>query len=344
VASAAQNDGNLIAKVLISAWRSSPAPVDIPVHELDVVVPFLLESGAGGLGWWRLRFSNFQASAAVVQLQQAYRLHTLESGLHEQDLRRVLSVLRDGGVEPILVKGWAAAQLYPQPGLRPYGDIDLCVHPKNYARAKSLLSSDPRRIRIDLHQGFKSFDNRSWEELHERSVLLKIDDVEVRVLSPEDHLRLLCFHFLREGGWRPLWLCDIAAALESRPADFSWEVCLGRNQEDLDWFACAIVLAHCLLEANTDGVPLTITAKRLPCWFVPSILKEWEAPKMPRRHQTPMRNFWRAPLLSIKGLRYHWPNAIEGTMGVRGPFNEMPRLPFQLANCALRTIDYLRRD
>jgi len=29
------------------------------------------------------------------------------------------------GVEPILGKGWAIARLYPERGMRPYGDIDL---------------------------------------------------------------------------------------------------------------------------------------------------------------------------------------------------------------------------
>jgi hypothetical protein len=249
--------------------------------------------------------------------------------------------LRENRIEPILVKGWAAAQLYPQSGLRPYADIDICVRSKDYARAKPLLIGEGGNV--DLHQGFRAFGNRTWEGLYERSLLLKVHGLEIRILSAEDHLGLLCFHFLREGAWRPLWLCDIAAALESRPANFNWEVCFERGHAAPDWFTCAIVLAHHLLGARLDGVPEWVTAKGLPRWFIPSVMKEWSAPKMPRRHRTPMKNIWRAPARTLKGIPSHWPNGIEATISVNGPFNDMPRLPFQVGSCALRTIDFLRR-
>jgi hypothetical protein len=32
-----------------------------------------------------------------------------------------------------------------------------------------------------------------------------------------------------------------------------------------------------------------------------------------------------------------WPNGIEATVGLRGPFNGLPRLPFQVAECVTRT-------
>jgi hypothetical protein len=38
-----------------------------------------------------------------------------------------------------------------------------------------------------------------------------------------------------------------------------------------------------------------------------------------------------------------WPNSIEATVGVNGPFNEMPRLPFQVGNCAVRAFNFLVR-
>ena len=333
-----------MAKVLTHSWRQSPSPPEFSIGELDTVTPMLLESGAGALGWNRVSDSNLRISGAALELEQAYRLHALQSAIHERDIQSILTLLSRAGIEPVLVKGWAIARLYPEPGLRPYGDIDLCVNQKQFQAAKAALSNEANNNQVDLHQGFAKLDTRSWDELYTRSQLLKIDRVEVRVLGPEDHLRALCFHFLREGAWRPLWLCDIAVAVESRPADFDWDLFMGRDSKRRDWFACAIALAHHLLEANLDGVPEAITKKRMPGWLVPAVLKAWEVRAMLHRHGTPMTNLWRRPSYALKpkNLRTHWPNGIEGTIGVNGPFNEMPRLPFQLGNCAVRVMDYLR--
>ncbi|HVS81418.1 MAG TPA: nucleotidyltransferase family protein [Pyrinomonadaceae bacterium] len=339
------NKGSLIAEVLAGSWRQFPSPLEITAEQLEIATPSLLESGAAALGWKRVSNSNLRTSTAALQLEQAYRLHALQSAIHERDIQNILSIQERAGIEPVLVKGWAIARLYPEAGLRPYGDIDLCVSPKQFEAAKAALGNDANNTQVDLHQGFVKLDTRSWDELYARSQLLKIDRVEVRVLGLEDHLRALCYHFLREGAWRPLWLCDIAVAVESRPADFDWDLFKDGNSKRRDWFACAIALARHLLGADLDGVPEAIAEKRLPGWLIPSVLKAWEVRSMFHRHKTPMTNLWRRPSYSLKpkNLRTHWPNAIEGTIGVNGPFNEMPRLPFQLGNCAVRAIDYLRR-
>jgi hypothetical protein len=140
------------------------------------------------------------------------------------------------------------------------------------------------------------------------------------------------------------WLCDIAVAVESRPAGFDWDLFMGLDPKRREWFACSIALARHLLDADLDGAPATMTKKRLPGWLVPAVLKAWEVRAMLHRHSTPMKNLWRHPTdaLRPKNLRTHWPNAIEGTIGVNGPINEMPRLPFQLGNCAVRAMAFLR--
>src|SRR5712692_10104807 len=338
------NKGTMIASVLAGSWRQVPSRLEISAAQLEIATPGMLASGAAALAWKRVSKSKLRTASVAKELEQAYRLHTLQSAIHERDIQNVLALLERAGIDPVLVKGWAIARLYPESGLRPYGDIDLCVSPKQFEAAQAALSNEANSDQVDLHQGFAKLDTRSWDELYARSQLLKIDDVEVRVLGPEDHLRALCYHFLREGAWRPLWLCDIAVAVESRPADFDWDLFMGRDPKRREWFACAIALAHLLLEADLDGVPEAITKKRLPGWLVPAVLKAWEVRSMLHRHSTPMTNLWRSPSYTLKpaNLRTHWPNAIEGTIGVNGPFNEMPRLPFQLGNCALRTIRFFR--
>ena len=337
---------NLIAKVLAGSWRQSPAPLTISQAELDVVTPMLLESAAGALGWKRVSNSNLRTAPAALELGQAYRLHALQSAIHERDIQSALTLVRSASVEPILVKGWAVARLYRDTGLRPYGDLDLCVAPKQHSAAMRALEMDAGKpYQVDLHCGFQTLDHKTWDDLYSRSYLVTLGEVEVRVLCPEDHLRVLCFHFLREGAWRPLWLCDIAVALETRPTHFDWDLFTGRQDRRRKWFACTLALADLILGASMDGIPETIRARQLPSWFLPSVLKEWEVRSMSHRHTTPMNAAWRSPAhaLKLKSLRSHWPNPIEATIGVDGPFNEMPRLPFQLGNCAVRTIAFLRR-
>jgi hypothetical protein len=337
--------GRLIAKVLAGSWRSSPAPLKLSNAELDVVTPMLLTTGAGALGWQRIGNSNLRSSPRGLELEQAYRLHALQSAINERHVESALNLLRAAGIDPILVKGWAAARLYPDSGLRPYGDLDLCVAPGQHQAAKTALEKALNRpYQVDLHRGFKTLDPGRFDELYSRSQLVGLGDTEVRLLCPEDHLRVLCFHFLREGAWRPLWLCDIAVATETRPANFDWDLFSGKKDRRRKWFAAAMALADQLLGARMDGVPETIRPGRLPSWFLPSVLREWEVRSMSQRHATPMSAAWRNPIrtLSWKSLRSHWPNPIEATIGVDGPFNEMPRLPFQIGNCAVRTIEFLR--
>ncbi len=245
-------------------------------------------------------------------------------------MKRALPLLGSLGVEPVLVKGWAIARHYPEAGLRPYTDLDLCVLPDQYANACAALK-DPviQSCNIDLHLGFGKFYDLQSGEIFERSQLVKLDDLEVRVLSAEDHLRLLCMHLLRHGAVRPIWLYDIAVLLEARTGDFDWDRCLGRSRQQADWIACALGLAHQLLGADVEGTPIERRAKKLPRWLAPTVLKEWGTP-LHSLGQVAVH--LKHPVRVIKELPRHWPNPIEATMTLKGPFNELPRLPFQVGH------------
>ncbi len=91
-----------------------------------------------------------RSSKIAFQFQQAYRLHTLQAAIHEREIKKLFTLLRQADIEPILIKGWAVAQLYPEKGLRPHDDIDLIVRPDQYQAAKSALSN--WREKRDLHR------------------------------------------------------------------------------------------------------------------------------------------------------------------------------------------------
>src|SRR5258707_637619 len=79
-----------------------------------------------------------------------------------------------------------------------YGDIDLVIRSEQYSATASAISAAIAANEIDiayyidLHRGFEDLDDHSFDDLYSHSSILKLDDVDVRVLSPEDHLRILC--------------------------------------------------------------------------------------------------------------------------------------------------------
>ncbi len=308
-------------------------------------MPLLFETGAAALAWRRISHLGLESYKAAQQLHEAHRFYKLRAAINRREIARIFNLLREHSIEPVLVKGWAIARHYAEPSARPCGDIDLCVRKEEHAKALSLLQSrKPILFHVDLHREFNSLDDRSFDELTSRSELVELEGEQIRVLSAEDHLRVLCFHFLREGGWRALWLCDIAAALESRPANFDWDLCMGRKRQRANWVACAIKLAHELIGAKIDDTPATVRDVKLPRWLVPSILKEWEVRSMSERHRTPtMTTALSRPLSMLKGLRHHWPTPVEATVTLGAPINEMPRLPLQVGNFLSRSTLMLAR-
>jgi len=328
-----------VAQLLKESWRPSPAPPGISAEGLAEITDILLNSGAGSLAWHRVRDSDLRDSPAARQFRQMYRYNSLQVALRERSLVQVFSLFRRFGVEPMLVKGWAVARHYAEPGLRPCGDLDLCVLPEQRDAALAALnSSQALGCDVDLHVGFGKFYDRRAEEVYSRSQLVRCGEAEVRVPAPEDHLRFLCTHLLRHGAARPIWVCDLAVALETRNADFDWDRCLSGGRRQADWVACAIGLAHQLLNLEVDGTPVARRAKNLPSWLLPAVLQVWGTPF---RFPGQITAYLRRPLDLVRELPRHWPNPIEATAGVNGRFTEMPRLPFQIGHVVSRGSAFL---
>jgi Uncharacterised nucleotidyltransferase len=341
-----QQTPRLLASALGGAWRAAPPAPEISASELARVAPLLAGSGAGALGWWKVRRTPLAGASAGAALREAYRYQTVRAALHEREVGRVFKLLGEAGVSALLVKGWAASRLYPETGLRPSGDVDVCVRPSQLAHAAEVLRDS--NVWVDLHAGFGEDERRDFEELFERAQIFRLGDGVARVPCAEDHLRLLCLHLLRHGAWRPLWLCDVAAALEARPRDFDWERFEGRDRRRARWVACALGLARELLGARVCETPLARASARLPRWLVPAVLAQWERPfaaeRGTARHRAPMASYLRRPAGALRDLRNRWPGPVEATVRVGGPFNGLPRLPFQLGHGLARAAHFLARE
>ena len=326
--------GSLVAQALSGSWRSTPPVPALTPEEWAAVAPPLQRTGAGGLGWWRLRGSPLRATAVALELQNAYRLHTIDARRHERRLARALRLFESAGLQPILGKGWAVSRLYPQAGLRPYGDLDFHAHPEEYDAARLLLPAcEQGGLLVDLHRGVPGV-GRAWEDVLARSVEVELGATLVRVLGPEDHLALLCAHLLSHGAWRPLWLCDVAMFIEALPSDFDWDYLLSLPSREAEQVRLVVLLAHRLLGARVDTTPWGPQG-RVPGWLPTATLRAWERgghySLTTRIALTEL-----APGAFLEAVRVRWPNPIEATVRWRAPFNGAPRLPFQIVDATVR--------
>ena len=259
--------------------------------------------------------------------------------MREAPLARAFAVLRAAGVEPILGKGWAVARHYPSPGLRPMGDIDVYVPAADAPRAHAALRA-AGDAPVDLHAGFAELDDRSAADLLARSQSVSLGDETVRVFGAEDHLRLLCLHLLRHGVIRPLWLVDVAAALETRPRGFEWDAFLAGGPGRTEAAVVALRLAHAVLGASLDGVSLRERAECAPSWIAPAVFREWGRGRPPHGARTPFK--LERPSRWARAIAVRWPNAIEATYATGAPWRGMPRLPIQVAAAAGRAARAIR--
>ncbi|HWC77983.1 MAG TPA: nucleotidyltransferase family protein, partial [Blastocatellia bacterium] len=339
--------GQLVARALEGCWREQPLECLLTKGELAQAAPGLLAGSAGGLAWRKVRDSSAAHSPAGEQLREAYRRHSLQAALHFEEIDQVFRLLSDEGIDALLIKGWSVARLYPEIGLRPYGDLDLVFRPRQFSLACELLSKlDRRRFNIDPHEGASRFDAVSTEELFERSIKVTAGSIEVRILCPEDHLRILCTHALRHGMWRPVWLCDIAASVETRHSGFDWGLCLGDGPRVADWVMCAIALAGRLLGARIEETPAAARMATLPDWFLSQVLKSWSRSNHPLL--APLGSYAGRPagLLNLRrlpaSLKDRWPDPIRASIGLGMPLNGLPRLPIQLGYVISRAAEIVR--
>lgn len=340
--------GLLVREALAGAWRADTAAVEVRLtaEELRLVAPLLLGSGAAGLAWRRIRHTLLQATDEAEELERAYQRNLLQASLQEGQLEEVFRLLADAGIEALLVKGWAAARAYPAKGLRPSGDIDLVVRPAQLDEARRVFASpEAKRFFVDLeHEELDALSAGEWDELFARSEEVRLGRARVRLMCAEDHLRFLSVHLLRHGAWRPVWLVDVAAAVESRPESFDWGLCLGRDPLRAGWVACAVGLAERLLGARVGEAAIAERARRVPQWMVASVLKQWERPcVIDRLPPELMAETLKRPARIFGALRRRWPDPLQATIRLRAPVNGLPRFPFQVGEYLMKTASYITR-
>ena len=84
--------------------------------------------------------------ALATQMKQVCLYQMQRQTIWLPRIQTAVEALRKAGVEPVLLKGFGLAELYPKPYLRSWGDADIWVGVKNYhAGCKALREAFPDR-------------------------------------------------------------------------------------------------------------------------------------------------------------------------------------------------------
>ncbi len=164
---------------------------------------------------------------------------------------------------------------------------------------------------------------------------------QIRVLRPEDDLRVLCTHWLIDGGAEREKLWDIYYALENRTADFDWDRFLdAAGERRRKWMICAVGITHKYLGLDIEKTPVAAEAKNLPRWITDTIEKEWKSDvkfKYLQASLTDAGEFFRQVRKRLP------PNPIQATVEMEGDFDDKPRFVYQTANIFYRLLPSIKR-
>lgn len=282
-----------------------------------------------------------QSRNNIASGENIFRWQKIALKLHEYQIEEAWKRLTDAGFRPLLIKGWAAAQYYDEPAERSFNDLDIAFAADEFEQAESFLKEKAEDLTIDLHKELKHLDTQPFNYLYLNSQLIRCGKTDVRVLCREDHLRILCVHWLIDGGAKKDKLRDIYYAVENRPADFDWEKCL--NVVSLirqRWILYTIGLAHRYLGLAISDLPFADELKQIPEWLIKAVEKEWQSDTFIIPLHLVLKD-WKTFRKQI--AKRIPPNPIQATVEMEGDFDKYPRLFYQIGSVFFRSLPSVKR-
>lgn len=349
------NRGRLLTMLLCQSWRRDVRPAPLSREELDAILPLALRNGTAALAWRRIRGTALAMTKSGWRLRNGQLSIATYAAAGEAALKSILALDGLSDADPILVKGWTHARLYPAQAMRPYSDVDLFVAPERYQRLMPALETGPavelaHVLPMDVQTEWVDLD-RSWDEIRAHSRVAFLGSAEVRVLGPEDALRLCCLHVLRHATElpprsNPLWLCDVSVMLEDLSPDFDWDYCTAGQPWRTQWMFTVIRLANQVLGARVDQSPGGRLQASVPPWLTKVFLRIWG-------HAEGDRTLWPQPLplgrigRDIRALREalaeRWANPLRSVYRLSWPINQVSGPVAQIVDYPLRAVAWGRR-
>lgn len=194
----------------------------------------------------RMTGNNRPSDSMLGEMQSAMRFNLINQLQLKRILVSAVKLLQTHNIDPVLLKGFGLAMLYPNPSLRQFGDIDLYVGLGDFHEACKLLRTLPggynweeevdsgrhyniefghypmeiHRVSADL-SGYKElavYETIEREGLHEKAQHVDFEGLKLMIPSKEFMVFYTFFHawhhFLTTGvGWRQL--SDLAITLHA---------------------------------------------------------------------------------------------------------------------------------
>jgi len=266
----------------------------------------------------------------------------LQRKVQEHRVSQIFKVFRENAIEPILIKGLAAGRYYPKTELREFIDVDLAVAHSDYGRSEVLCRSAALDgLAVDLHDELRHLDTVSWNDLFANSELIDAENGTFRVLRREDHLRVLCVHWLTDGGSNRERLWDIYYAIANRDSSFDWDRFLnkvGKNRRR--WLVCTLGLAHRYLGLDLSDTPIEGEAMDIPDWLIRTVEYEWSR----KDRSTPLELALHDRKVFLKQIPMRFKqNPIWATIQMEGSFDAKTRVFYQIGLFFYRIPSSFRR-
>lgn len=193
--------------------------------------------------------------APFQELRDTYLRSRMAARLGYDALGELLEAFARRKIAVLVLKGAALSPLlYPEPGLRTFGDIDLLIRRDDLAAAQQIMEGAGYRILSERHEGFSEQFLKSLNYVHGERVGLAVElhwhlfvPVYYRrrlapelfwehpmacapgtrnmfTLAPTPQLLYLCAHArLNHTRLRLIWLYDIALLLERYGGEIDWD-------------------------------------------------------------------------------------------------------------------------
>lgn len=271
-----------------------------------------------------VRWSLLQRKAAEVRALKAF------------------SIFRSHGVEPVLIKGLAAARFYPISRTRESIDMDLAVSAADFKAADAIArSAEMTGLAVDLYRELRHLDTVAWDDLFANSQLLEFEAGNIRVLRPEDHLRVLAVHWLTDGGANKERLWDIYYMIQNRADDFDWDRFLNVvDARRRRWLTCAVGLANRYLGLDLAGTPVEGDACDIPDWVIKTVEGEWASETPLKPIEVSLGSLGEFTAQIKKRMR---PNGIWSTVIMNGSFDAKTRFFYHIGTACRRIMPSYRR-